>query len=179
MPQYAKPCRECGRHSHTTGSRNCKGCPAAKMACFNCGMVRYFERVCQKPKRRSSNRSVAIRMRNGSCIFATRVYTKSPRKTGWFGKVNQKGKANILTTPTFGRECLCSTSSTPKSINQMTDYEWLERNTSHLNLRWLAHKWCQWRKQCIGGQTAQPTGGENGTNHATNIIKWMRLSRKL
>ena len=29
---------------------NHKDCPAAKMACFNCGIFGYMEKVCQKPK---------------------------------------------------------------------------------------------------------------------------------
>ena len=27
------------------------------------------------------------------------------------------------------------------------------------NLKWLTHKWFRWRRQCVGGQTAQLTGG--------------------
>ena len=41
-----------------------------------------------------SYRSAAINMREESCIFAARVYTKSLRRTGQSGQVNQKGKAN-------------------------------------------------------------------------------------
>ena len=72
-PQYAKPCRRCERHSHPNRSRNCKDSPAAKMTCFDCRIIKHFERIRQKPKRGSSKRSAATSMREESSIFAARV----------------------------------------------------------------------------------------------------------
>ena len=76
-PQFTKPCRGYGRYSHPNRSRNHRDCLAAKMVCFNSGIVGHIARVCQTPKRGSSNRSAAISTREESCIFAARVYKGS------------------------------------------------------------------------------------------------------
>ena len=100
------------------------------MACFNSGIVGHIAWVCQNPKRGSTNRSEASSMREESSIFTARVCTKGPRRrTGWFGKVNWRGKANTWATPAL--PMALNTSSTPTSFNQMTDYEWVERDETH------------------------------------------------
>ena len=80
-----KLCRGCGRHSHPSGSRNHRDCPMAKMASFSCEIIRHIERVCQKPKGSSTNRSMA----SGSS-----VHKRPRRRTGQSSKVNWRDKAN-------------------------------------------------------------------------------------
>ena len=94
-PQYAKPCRGSGRHSHPHRSRNSRDSPAAKTAYFHCRIVRHITRLCQKPKEGFTNRSAASSTREESYIFGASVYTKGPmRRTRRSSKVNRRGKAN-------------------------------------------------------------------------------------
>ena len=94
-PQYVQPCRGCRRYSHLNRSMNCKDYPAAKMACFNCGIFGHMEKVCQKPKGGSANRSALSAANEESHIFITRGCMKLPRRRNDQSKiVNQRGKAN-------------------------------------------------------------------------------------
>ena len=60
----------------------------------------------------------------------------------------------------------------------MTDYKWLKREGTHLRELEVARPQTA-QMENIGCQTAQPTGGENGTKYATSVIKWMRSSGRL
>ena len=119
--------------------------PAAKMACFNCGILRHIAKVCQKPRTGSTNRSVASSTRKESCIFAARVYTRGPkRRTGWFSKRNRKSKTN--------------TWATPASPMTSTSHKWFERDETHLwelelasqqmvSMEKTMHWWSDYRQQ--------------------------------
>ena len=61
----------------------------------------------------------------------------------------------------------------------LTMYVLRERRPTFRNLKWLTHEWHRWKRQCIGGWTAQLTGRKNGVTYAAHVIKWMPLSRKL
>ena len=74
-PQSTKPCRGCGEYSYPNGLSNWKDCLAAKMVNFNFGIIRHMERVCQKPKRESVNKSAASMMREESHTPTIRRYT--------------------------------------------------------------------------------------------------------
>ena len=80
--QYVKPHRGCEKYSHPNRSMNRKDCLVAKVACFNCEIIEHMERVCQKPKRGSTNKSAAS-MQKESHILTTRGYIEGPRiRTG-------------------------------------------------------------------------------------------------
>ena len=174
-PQHTKPCRGCGRHSHLNRLGNRRDYPAAKMACFNCGIVWHFEKVCQKQKRESSNRLAAISMEE-ECTQRVPRGLADPVKWTWRGVVKPTPRPLLhLEENAWILLAALWYDLTKWPIMNGLKGTW----STCRNLRWLTHKWCRWRKQCIGGQTAQPTGRENRIKYATSVIKWMRSSRKL
>lgn len=86
-PQSIKPCRGCGRTSHLNGSMNQKGCLAAKLACFNCGLIGH--------KNRSANRLKMCTTKQVSHVFTTKGHMEDPsRMAHQLGQIKRRGKLN-------------------------------------------------------------------------------------
>ena len=67
-----RTCKGCGEISHPDGLRGWKNCPAAKLRCFNCGLMGHLRKVCRRQMKGSNTGSTSTSTEHQSVILSHR-----------------------------------------------------------------------------------------------------------
>ena len=79
--QYAKPCRECGRNLHPSGSMSQKDCPVVRLVCHNCGLTVHLKKVCWKLMTSREEATNWASRSEESVMFANKIPDSHPTYT--------------------------------------------------------------------------------------------------